>query len=74
MVRYEPEQAWKWRLRAEALRMQAQATRDPRARAAFAMLAEEWNRKAERAAQAPWLRAPKQPDVGNDDKPKEPGG
>lgn len=74
MVTYEPEQAWKWRLRAEALRMQAQTTKDPRARAAFVMLAEEWDRKAERAEQAPWLRLPPDPDAAKGaDKPKESG-
>ena len=73
MVIYEPEQAWKWRLRAEALRTQAQTTKDPRARVAFVMLAEEWERKAERAERAPWLRTDASPEQPPHDKPKESG-
>lgn len=69
MVKYEPEQAWKWRLRAQALRGQAQTTKDLRARAAFVMLAEEWDRKAEGAERPPWQRASASPDEGVDGDP-----
>jgi hypothetical protein len=37
------------------------------------MLAEEWERKAERAERAPWLRTSVTQDPAPSDKPKESG-
>lgn len=53
-MRYEPEHAWKWRLRAEEIRTRAEMTKDPVARQTFLALAEAWERKAETVERAPW--------------------
>jgi hypothetical protein len=51
---YDPEQAQKWRMRADELRARADATKDPVARRTFLNLADAWDQKADRAEQAPW--------------------
>jgi hypothetical protein len=52
-VKYEPEASWRWRIRAEDLRMRAEITRDPQSRITFLMLAESWDAKATRAEHEP---------------------
>jgi hypothetical protein len=51
---YEPENASKWRLRAQMLRSRAQETKDEAARAGYLALADEWDAKANAAETAPF--------------------
>ncbi|MBM3507973.1 MAG: hypothetical protein FJX64_09745 [Alphaproteobacteria bacterium] len=54
-MQYDPEQAMKWRLRAEMLRTRADATTNPVAKASFLALANTWDEKAAQAEKPRYL-------------------
>jgi hypothetical protein len=56
----EPTHSWKWRIRAEELRVRAAVTRDLKSRETYLMLADYWDVKADTGAAAlPKLAAAK---------------
>ena len=60
-MKYEPEDAWKWRLRAANLRARVNSSRDPRTRQVFALLADAWEEKADKVAAVAGALAAAQP-------------